>query len=354
MGAGIGHVSGTCTGHATTSKAECLANGGDWTIDGDDGTNVGSAYTWSYPTTDESDADLYNVALPIATRSIAEGPDPNAASDDTIWPTGYSNVAAGEICEDPFDNLRPYTQRGDHCVPISQYVGADAAGCPRSSVGVTCGAAHAHVDATPEAPHEDGQQLDATYARAEEVTESPGPNYAQVGPVTGGSKAGHTVAGPTAATTTNGASLSWTTTNAADGVETQYCVPKYATKNGGMAFPPLDVAVTVHDNDNIAVQDEITPCRQTSLFSSTGTNEWLVDKNCKEGDAGGLPGYPIAASLGTTGDAGYTGRRLLMAEKGHLLGDAMIPGDDQCANGRIGAYCTECPEGMNVTADGCE
>ena len=48
------------------------------------------------------------------------------------------------------------------------------------------------------------------------------------------------------------------------------------------------------------------------------------------------------------------GRRLLMAEEGHVLGDAMIPGDGQCANGRIGAYCTECPEGQNTTAEGCE
>ncbi len=359
MGAGIGHVSGTCTEDASiTAKATCLAAGHTWVIDGDDGTNVGSAYTWSYPTTDESDADLYDVALPIATRTTDEGP---AA---TIWPTGYSNIVAGESCEDPFDNLRPYTQSGDHCVPVSQYVGADAAGCPRSSLGVTCGTAHTEMDATPEAPHEDGTQLDATFVRAEEVTASPGPNYAGVGPVVGPG-----VGAPTAATPSNGAALSWTTTNAASGVETQYCVPKYATKNGGMAFPPLDVQVTVTDNDAIAIQGEIDPaeCRQTSLFSSTGSNEWLVDKNCRAGDAGGLPGYPITSVLafdadefghieahaGSNGDAGYAGRRLLMAEQGHILGDAMIPGDGQCANGRIGAYCTECPEGMNVTADGC-
>jgi len=370
MGAGIGHVSGTCAGYATTSKAACLANSGTWTIDGDDGTNVGSAYTWSYPTTDEDDADLYNVPLPIATRTIAEGPDPNAGTDSTIWPSGYSNIAAGEICEDPFDNLRPYTQSGAHCVPISQYVqdpaAYDSTLCPRSSIGVTCGAAHDFVAASPDAPHEDGTQLDGDYVRPEEMKASPGPNYAGVGPVLGGSMPGHTVAGPTAATVTNGHELSWTTTNSPLGVETQYCVPKYATKNGGMAFPPLDVTVTVEDNDDIAVQAEIAPCRQTSLFSSTGTNEWLVDKNCREGDAGGLPGYPITSVFGLSvsqhimahggadGDAGLGGRRRLMAEQGHILGDAMIPGDDQCANGRIGAYCTECPDGMNVTADGCE
>ena len=44
---------------------------------------------------------------------------------------------------------------------------------------------------------------------------------------------------------------------------------------------------------------------------------------------------------------------LLMAES-QVLNEAIIPGNDQCANSRIGAYCTGCPEGQNVTADGCE
>ena len=323
MGAGIGHTGG-------------------------DGTSVGSAYAWTYDTTDDDDTDLFGATLPIAVRSTAA---------EGGWGTGYSNRVAGEICEDPFDNLRPYTQSGAHCVPISQYV--DGSACPRSSVGVTCGAAHLHVTATPDAPHTDGSQTDTGYVRAEEVTATPGPNYQGVAP-TGPTN------GPTANTAENAAALSWATTNTADGVETQYCVPKYATKNGGMAFPPLDVEVTVTDNDNIEVQGAISPCRQTSLFSSTGSNEWLVDKNCLNGDAGGLPGYPIKAAVaadafghieahgGANGDAGYAGRRLLMAEQGHVLGDAMIPGDDQCANGRTGPYCTDCPEGMNVTADGCE
>ena len=89
------------------------------------------------------------------------------------------------------------------------------------------------------------------------------------------------------------------------------------------------------------------------------------DDRCSH-DAGGLPGYPISTAADRTGLSGQVGgqagagafntagRRLLMAEEGHVLGDAMIPGDGQCANGRIGAYCTECPEGQNTTAEGCE
>ena len=302
-----------------------------------DGTNIGSLYTWDYATTDATDVDTF----PIATRDAITG-----------WATGYANpvdaAAAGEICEDPFDNLKPYTQSGAHCVPISQYVGDDTA-CPRSSIGVTCGAAHEQVAATPDAPN-DGTQVDAAYARVEEIRAAPGPNYQGVGPIDGGSLMGTLGA----ATADNAASLSWTTGNAADGIEAQYCVPKYATKNGGMMHPPADVVVTVLDNDEIADQGEITPCRQTSLFSSTGSNQWLVDENCLNGDAGGLPGYPVT-SVDRTDLANQVGagRRLLMAE-GTVLGDAMIPGDDQCANGRTGAHCTECPEGQNVTADGCE
>ena len=75
-----------------------------------------------------------------------------------------------------------------------------------------------------------------------------------------------------------------------------------------MKFKPIDVTVTVTDNDDIATQGAITcsssdeaagtctQCRQTSLFSSTGKTEWLVDHNCEGGDAGGLPGYPVSKS----------------------------------------------------------
>jgi len=328
MGAGIGHTSG-------------------------DGTNVGSAYSWDYATTDAADTD-HQAALPIATR--------------TSWPTGYAHpvdlTSAGEICEDPFDNLKPYTQSGAHCVPISQYVAdpAVATACPRSSVGVTCGAPHADVEPSPEAPHEDGQQTDISYARDEEIRAQPGPNYMNIGPLTDNGVTSSLMGTAGAGTTDNAASLSWTTgNNGASGIEAQYCVPKYATKNGGMMHPPADVVVTVLDNDVIVDQGDIPTCRQTSLFSSTGSNQWLVDHNCRNGDAGGLPGYPIGTvdrthhsdQVGGQDGVGGGLRRLLTAE-GQVLGDAMIPGDGQCANGRIGAYCTECPEGQNVTADGCE
>lgn len=154
---------------------------------------------------------------------------------------------------------------------------------------------HEYVAATPEAPHEDGTQADASYVRSEEIRTQPGPNYKGIGPLVYNGVASSMMGASGADTPSNGASLSWTTTNnGATGIETQYCVPKYATKNGGMKHPPADVVVTVLDNDVIADQGEIIPCRQTSLFSSTGSNQWLVDQNCANGDAGGLPGYPIA------------------------------------------------------------
>ena len=111
-----------------------------------------------------------------------------------------------------------------------------------------------------------------------------------------------------------------------------------------MKFKPIDVTVTVTDNDDIATQGAITcspsdeaagtctQCRQTSLFSSTGKTEWLVDHNCEGGDAGGLPGYPVAQS-------------------GSLIGDALVKGDDQCASG-TGPYCTTA--GTATTGDSCD
>merc|ERR1712146_340852 len=87
---------------------------------------------------------------------------------------------------------------------------------------------------------------------------------------------------------------SWPTTNTgADGVETRFCVPKYATKNGGLKFPPNDVNVVISDNDVISEQGDIPGCRTTSLYSypddATRTSEWLVDHNCATADSGGLP-----------------------------------------------------------------
>ena len=125
-----------------------------------------------------------------------------------------------------------------------------------------------------------------------------------------------------------------------------------------MKFKPIDVTVTVTDNDDIADQDpkSVTDCRQTSLFSSTidgsGSSEWLVDVNCLSGDAGGLPGYPMTGDImaDTGGNlAPHTGS----GAGGAVLGDAGVPGDEQCANGRVGAYCTDCPAGQVVDGDGC-
>ena len=100
----------------------------------------------------------------------------------------------------------------------------------------------------------------------------------------------------------------------------------------------------------------VTDCRQTSLFSSTisgsGSSEWLVDVNCLSGDAGGLPGYPMTGDImaDTGGNlAPHTGS----GAGGAVLGDAGVPGDEQCANGRVGAYCTDCPAGQVVDGEGC-
>merc|ERR1719327_1218923 len=68
--------------------------------------------------------------------------------------------------------------------------------------------------------------------------------------------------------------------------------------------PPKDVIVRVTDNDVIAVQAvaSVDGCRATTLFQfaqstadSVGVfkKQWLTDYNCKSGDAGGLPGYPV-------------------------------------------------------------
>jgi hypothetical protein len=78
-----------------------------------------------------------------------------------------------------------------------------------------------------------------------------------------------------------------------------------------MSFPPNNVIVTVTDND--AVQDDSAAsaalsagnCRQTSLLQYTDSafkisrKEWLTDWNCDSGDAGGLPGYPVANTDGS-------------------------------------------------------
>jgi hypothetical protein len=102
-----------------------------------------------------------------------------------------------------------------------------------------------------------------------------------------------------------------------------------------MKFPPLDTSVRISDNDAVVDQTALSSsCRQTRLFqyadasdttytdvvgSGVHKTEWLVDYNCKNGDAGGLPGYPADAAIS---------------------GDAGIDGDGQCAGGTTGPYCT--------------
>ena len=97
-----------------------------------------------------------------------------------------------------------------------------------------------------------------------------------------------------------------------------------------MAFPPLSVVVDVVDNDILAVEDEVWPCKQTQLFrfpeqdfdplEPKYRSEWLVDYNCKNGDAGGLPGFPAEFANG----------------------DAGVPGDRMCDGNHAGPYCHQC------------
>jgi len=141
-----------------------------------------------------------------------------------------------------------------------------------------------------------------------------------------------------------------------------FCAPRFATDytgnlqtadvmsggtvaawvNTGTGFAmdvvPAHVKVHVTDNDVVADQSALAggqgACRQTKLFqyadasntantqlqgSGVHKTEWLVDYNCKNGDAGGLPGYPADSAI---------------------AGDANIAGDDQCGGTGTGPYCT--------------
>jgi hypothetical protein len=91
--------------------------------------------------------------------------------------------------------------------------------------------------------------------------------------------------------------------------------------------PPKDVVARVTDNDDISEQGTaaIAGCRSTSLFQYADASgiaggqqttavggrgvfkkEWLTDYNCDSGDAGGLPGYPLAPTRGDgTAITGY-------------------------------------------------
>ena len=106
MGAGIGHATDA------TNSADSL-------------TNVGVHYSWGYATSDTHDATLgpagTDTQLPIASREVTEAGGPgwsDGYAQPNADPSGTGLDFAGEICEDPFDNLKPYTQIGTHCVPI--------------------------------------------------------------------------------------------------------------------------------------------------------------------------------------------------------------------------------------------
>jgi hypothetical protein len=119
------------------------------------------------------------------------------------------------------------------------------------------------------------------------------------------------------------------------------------------------VRVIVHDNDALSGQPAITPCRQTSLFSTSalestsgsmpvaGGNQWLVDQNCQNGDAGGLPGYPVVTPLHGSNKPYVVGSEARVANVG-VRGDAHVAGDAQCIGQATGPYCTDCPVGMKV------
>jgi len=304
MGAGIGH-------------AQSHTN-----ADNDDPSNVGDLYVWGYESTDADDAE--HVHKNLSTKAL-----PNA--DPTKWANGYVEPFSGEYCLDPFDNNKPYTQDGKHCIPVR--VDHPLKGGNQASPGLSGAAAQS-----------------TAFARQEAVRTSPGPNYFGVGP--------STAAGDLVSAT--GAENSWPTSNTksdADktnangnstsvpntGIELAYCVPKYATKNGGMKHKPADVSVIIMDNDIIAAQGAISNCRQTSLFSSSAIrrtssesdpffgNEWLTDYNCKNGDGGGLPGYPVA----------YAAVAGVPIEAPGYAGDANVPGDEQCTPPFTGPKCSD-------------
>merc|ERR1719498_656020 len=185
MGAGIGH-----------SVPQGDSNDG--------GSNVGVAYTYGYPTSDADDPVL-NSALPgISTCDTSDG---DCDSDGESY--GYVDPVTGEFCLDPFDNRKPYTQGTRSDLDDEDSTLGDGAHC------IPVRTAHTHYAGDPAAL---GLRIvDATFVRTEPVRTTPGPNAAGVGPTVD--------------------STSWPTNNTApDGLETSYCVPKYATKNGGMMF----------------------------------------------------------------------------------------------------------------------
>jgi len=297
MGAGIGH-----------SVPDGTSNDG--------GNNIGAAYSYSYPTSDASDPTLNSPLPGISSCDTTDGSC--ADSGDTM---GYVDSVTGEFCLDPFDNRKPYTQGTRSDLDDEDSTLGDGAHC------IPVRTAHTHVLGDPAALG--GRMVEASFVRAEPVRTSPGPNADGVGPTVDAS--------------------SWPTTNSAgDGLETTYCVPKYATKNGGLKFPPNDVNVVVTDNDIIGDQGPIAGCKTTSLYSypddSSRSAEWLVDHNCATNDAGGLPGFPAISGHQWTPGSAASWRRLASVheEDAKVLGQATLPVTDPgslCEEGRCGPHC---------------
>jgi len=94
--------------------------------------------------------------------------------------------------------------------------------------------------------------------------------------------------------------------------------------------PPKDVTIRVTDNDVIVEQAQasVDGCRSTTLFQYAQGKEadtegqqhakvndnqgvfktqWLTDYNCKSGDAGGLPGYPVEVAGTVSSSSGIDG-----------------------------------------------
>merc|ERR1711871_1048456 len=282
---------------------------------GSDGSNVGSEYSYSYATSDASDAA--HASGPLPGISTCDASDGDCASYGESY--GYVDPVTGEFCLDPFDNRKPYTQGTRSDLDDEDATLGDGAHC------IPVRTAHTHYAGDPAAL---GLRIvDATFVRTEPVRTTPGPNAAGVGPTVD--------------------STSWPTNNtAADGLETSYCVPKYATKNGGMMFPPNNVNVVISDNDVISEQGAISGCKTTSLYSypddSTRSSEWLVDHNCGTNDAGGLPGFPGSSVAWTPGSAASWRRLANAHEADDLVGHATLPVTEEgahCSPGMCGVYC---------------
>merc|ERR1711998_596401 len=102
---------------------------------------------------------------------------------------------------------------------------------------------------------------------------------------------------------------------------------------------PADVTDIVKDNDIIADVTNTSVTRTTTTSAGIG-NMWLTDYNCKNGDAGGLPGYPVDSTVSAQVPTIPVSSDPLYGS----VGDAQVPGDGQCTTGKCGPLCTiSCP-----------